>query len=475
MQPTYLAGMILLAVSFSAHAQPMQHSGLLHTKEQLAVVKDRIKKGEEPWKTAFEKMKKSPQSSLSYNPKPRANVECGGHNNPNHGCDDMTQDARTAYTHALHWMLTDNQAHADKAIQILNAWANVHKMNTNSNAPLVVGWAGPPFIYAAELLRYSNSGWKQDDIKKFENYIRSVYIPVTDNRTPPAPNWMFSILEVRMAVAVFTDDRKLWDESLETWRYRIKTSIYQKVDGPEPIRFGEKSDAFMDKWWWGAFKHKVWYEGMAQETCRDMPHNQLGLYGMTATAEIAWHQGVKLYEEEKKRLADFMEFHAKILMGDARPAGLCPVPKATSIQNTWEIGYNHLVNVLGMNLPNSLRVIKKIRPTNSERHMWKWESLTHAEVGKYAASLPNAIPRNAYTQGSSLVDWKNSRIDLYDLSGTVRHSFQVMTPTAVNSRIELPLGLYLARIRAGDKTMTKLVTLTSNNQKELESALFGAE
>ncbi len=392
---------ILMFSSSASAQQKFNHPGIFHSAEQLAVVKSKIEAGEEPWKSAYQEMKESSQSSLSYEPRARANVECGGHNRPNHGCDDITQDGRTAYTHALHWILTGKQAHADKAIEILNAWANVHKETTNKNAPLVIGWAGPHFINAAELLRYSDSGWTDSDIAAFEDYIRAVYIPVTDNRTPPTPNWLFSILEVRMAVAVFTEDEKLWNECLETWRHRIVTSIYQTSDGKEPVRFGDESDAFMRKWWYGAWQRGVWVDGISQETCRDMPHNQMGLKGMMTTAEIAWHQGVDLYGEEKKRLADYMEFHAKILMGDPTPMDLCTINK-NSTRPTWEIGYNHLVNVKGMELPDSFRVIETIRPTISRRHMWAWETLTHADVGKYSSRLtPRPIASSTSSEGDA--------------------------------------------------------------------------
>ena len=410
--------MLFLMLNSTASAQKKwNHPGILHSAEQIAIVRSKIEAGEQPWKSAYEEMKKSPQSSLTYRPKARANVECGGHNNPNHGCDDMTNDARTAYTHALHWVLTDKQAHADKAIEILNNWARVHDRNTNKNAPLVVGWAGPHFINAAELLRYSNSGWKQSDIKAFEDYIKKVYISVTNNRTPPTPNWLFSILEVRMAVAIFTEDEDLWNESLRTWRHRIRTSIYQTSDGKTPVRFGDQSDAFMRKWWYGAWQAGVWVDGISQETCRDMPHNQMGLKGMTATAEMAWNQGVDLYGEEKQRLADYMEFHAKILMGDPRPRGLCTINK-NNTRDTWEIGYNHLVNIKGMKLPNSLRVIKRIRPTESRRHMWAWETLTHADVGKYLSTQPQNYTLTTNVNGQGTVE-RSPDARSYDPGATV--------------------------------------------------------
>src|SRR6185436_9198825 len=105
----------------NAQAQAFNHPGVVVNQKQLDFVKAKIAAGSQPWKNAFDKMKASSYASLSYSPKPRANVECGSYSNPNNGCSDERGDAAAAYAHALLWAYTGNKANADKAIQILNA------------------------------------------------------------------------------------------------------------------------------------------------------------------------------------------------------------------------------------------------------------------------------------------------------------------------------------------------------------------
>ena len=46
----------------------------------------------------------------------------------------------------------------------------------------------------------------------------------------------------------------------------------------------------------------------------------------------------------------------------------------------WEIGYNAYANVLKVPMPETAKLLQKIRPTEATHHM-AWETLTHAEIG----------------------------------------------------------------------------------------------
>ncbi len=66
-----------------------------------------------------------------------------------------------AYKHSLVWYITKDQVYADKAIEILNAWAyKLHSFDAN-NAKLNVGLWGYYFLNAAEILKYSDAGWSE--------------------------------------------------------------------------------------------------------------------------------------------------------------------------------------------------------------------------------------------------------------------------------------------------------------------------
>ena len=63
---TAFAGRGLAAEPFAPRsaAKPFVHPGLLHSREELAFVKRKIAAGEQPWKTAWEKLRASESASL---------------------------------------------------------------------------------------------------------------------------------------------------------------------------------------------------------------------------------------------------------------------------------------------------------------------------------------------------------------------------------------------------------------------------
>lgn len=96
------------------------HPGLLHSKEELAFVRTKLATREAPWDPAWKQLRRSKDSSLNYKPTPKAHIVRGVRNKTDIGSSDFTSDSGAAYTHALQWALTGKEAHAQKAIEILN-------------------------------------------------------------------------------------------------------------------------------------------------------------------------------------------------------------------------------------------------------------------------------------------------------------------------------------------------------------------
>ena len=372
-------------------AQTFTHPGILNTKSEFDFIQKKIKAGEQPWKNAFENLKKSKFASESYTPEPFPNVECGSYNKPNVGCNQQVEDAMAAYCNALMWVFTDEKKHADKAIEIINSWSKTYEKNTNSNARLVVSWATPWFVNAAEILKYSKSDWKTEDIAQF-NSMLDKYLPYVLDDNMPGNNWVQSSIEANFAIAVFKDDKALFDKAVERWKYRVRTYIYQKLDGEKPVGNTFKADSDVDKVWKSKTSGTVYVDGLGMETCRDLGHLGLGFGSMMYAAETAWHQGVDLFTPEKKRLTDFMELHGSWMTGAVQvPDNICggvvkakePDPEGIKVnvgggQNAWEIAYNHLHDRLKIELPYSLKMIENKRPDDISRWVSKGETLTHA-------------------------------------------------------------------------------------------------
>jgi hypothetical protein len=364
-----------LSVAFSA--EPFKHPGVLVSKSQLDFVKSKLSL--EPWKSGYDQMMKSQFASLSFEPKPWEVVECGSRSYPDYGCTDEKESVISAYTHALIWYYTGNKTHANKAIEIMDAWPGVIKGHNNSNAPVETGWTGAMWPRAAEIIKHTNAGWDEHKIKLFEDMLRNVYLPtVSKGNQPMNGNWELSMTEAVGAIAVFLDDHIAFDHAVSMWRKRLPAYIYLKSDGDHPVLppGGHVPENQIIEFW---HNQTTFVDGLAQETCRDLGHTTMGLSAAINMAETAWHQGLDLYKEGHDRLVKTMEFHANYILGAKVPEWLCQGKLGGNTVPMWEIGYNHYHNRVKENMPKSEEVItKKVRPSGTAIFM-AWETLTHAE------------------------------------------------------------------------------------------------
>jgi hypothetical protein len=321
-------------------------------------------------------------ASLDYQPKPRELVECGPYSNPNLGCSEERNDALAAYTHALNWYLTGDRRYADKAIAIMDAWARVIKGHTNHNAPLQTGWSGASWSRAGELIRYTYDGWAPDQLHRFSEMLRTVYLPgITGANARPSynGNWELIMTDAAIGIAVFLDDRTAFDEAVATWRGRVPAYIYLKTDGPLPIPppgGGKEDPAALIKYWQN---QTTFVDGLAQETCRDFGHTAWGFNAAAHVAETARIQGLDLYAEVRERLVKAYEFHAKYDLGVPAEDWLCNGTLKKGLGPNLEIAYNHYHNRMHVPMPRTGRLIQKQRPYGTS-HFFGWETLTHASA-----------------------------------------------------------------------------------------------
>jgi len=350
-----------------------RHPGVLLNQAQIDFVKAKIVAGEQPWKSAYDKAVADNYGSLAYAPKPQVNVECGPYSNPNNGCAEEYNDSLAAYTHALLWALDGNDAHAKKAIEIMNGWSAVFKGHSNSNGPLQAAWYGALWPRAGELIRHTYTGWPAAEVERFKTMLKTAYLPEVINGSGANGNWELSMIEASINIAVFLDDKATFDKAAGMWRKRVPAYFYLKSDGATPVKPPRGSAD------WGT---SYYVDGLCQETCRDFLHTQLGFGAAINAAETALQQGLDLYAAESQRLRTTMEFHADLLLGKP-PGQVCGGTLDLRVLNTWQIAFNHYHDRMGQALPLTERLIlekaRLIDPTY--KHM-AWETLTHAGVGK---------------------------------------------------------------------------------------------
>lgn len=357
------------------------HPGVVNSRGQLDFVKAQIAAGRQPWTSALDSAKRSYLSRRE--PKPVAYVKCGAYNNPDIGCSDEVADAQAAYTAALIWYYTGDQAYADRSIRILNAWSAVvkdHPFDKNhANGLLQAAWAAETFTKAAELIRYSKAGWKAAEITRFETMLKSAFLPrVRNGWTNCCSNWQVSMAEATMNIGVFTNDRAVFEDGLSDWRNHTRASIYLKSDGPTPNLPANTivKESTLNKYW---FSPRSYVQGQVAETCRDLGHTAMTLAAITNGAETASIQGIDLYTQEQTRIVAALEYNARFLNNPDASGWVCPKPVVrggTASELTSNIGYSHYTS-RGVSMPETKKWLQKVRNTKSGLHM-NWETLTHA-------------------------------------------------------------------------------------------------
>ena len=337
---------VLLTKSIGLFAQSFIHPGIFHSREDLERMKKAVAAKEEPIYSGYKIFIENPVSQNTYKMQgPMAMVG----RNPTVGQGVYDTDANAAHQNAIMWAITGDKAYAEKAIEIVNAWSSTLKSITGKDAVLMAGLGPFKMVNAAEILRYTNSGWKEADIKQSETHFKEVIYPVIKNYAPFANgNWEAAAIKTVMAIAVFCNDRAMFENSLKYY-----------VNGAGNGRLTN---------------YVINEDGQIQESGRDQGHTQLGVAMLAECAEIAWHQGLNLYAYADNRLLKGFEYVAKFNLGNE-------VPFVETLDHTgkyhhktiarqdrgplraiYEQVYNHYVKRMGLQAPFTQQAAEKIRP-----------------------------------------------------------------------------------------------------------------
>ncbi len=327
-------------------AQSFIHPGILHSKEDLERMKQAVASKEEPIYSGYKVFIENRVSQSTY--KMLGPLAMVGRN-PTVGQSVYDTDANAAHQNAVMWAITGDKAFAEKAIEIINAWSSTLKSITGRDAVLMAGLGPFKMVNAAEIIRYTNAGWKDADIKQAERHFKEVVYPVIKNYAPFANgNWDAAALKTVMAIAVFCEDRPAFEDALK---------YYTNGHGN------------------GRLAHYVINEeGQIQESGRDQSHTQLGIGMLAECAELAWNQGLNLYGYDNNRLLNGFEYVAKFNLGNE-------VPFTETLDHTgkyhhktiarqdqgrlravYEQVYNHYVNRMGLQATFTQQAAEKLRP-----------------------------------------------------------------------------------------------------------------
>lgn len=370
--PLFVVWIALLVCPVSVSARTFVHPGALNSKAELDFVKAQIRSGAQPWTSEFDRLKHSRSATR----RPHGQLVIDSHSAD---AEVSRDDATAAYTQALLWYFTDDAAYAKRSIAILDSWANLKAFTAGSDQDrLQAGWIGAVFANAAEIMRLY-PGWTSGEIRHLQAMFRRAFYPQLNTASRWNGNVDLTQIDAMMAISVFDNDEQEFDLGLARLKVRIPAYFYLRSDGPKPKPIaGDGGDSA--KFWHHPSK---WVDGLTQETCRDNGHHsQFALGSALHAAEVAWHQGTDVYSEYRDRLTAAMELLAgQFLSGSMLGVSRNDIPSPDRF-DTWEVGYNHYHNRVGMALPNTRKLIlEQIRP-HASRSDWNliYETLTHADL-----------------------------------------------------------------------------------------------
>lgn len=288
-------------------------------------------------KKAIDKMQR--MTPLTYIPRPIANVDIGPYG-AGVGHKEFTEDFTQIYLQTVQWIITKNTAHAEKAREILTKWIQTCKSFKGANAPLECAWGISPVIRAVELMKHkapSNAPIISPALEaEFNKFLDVIIIPNLTTRYKEISkwnnNWILTIQEALMQIALFRDDRATFLKFAEEFKITLPCCVTHEC-------------------------------GFSTETKRDQCHIQFQIGSMIQIAEMCWHQGIDLYSIHNNRILKCMEYHAFILNG-----GIPTEVKKEELKDVWfqpiawEVGYNHFVNRKKTPMPETLKVLTRCRP-----------------------------------------------------------------------------------------------------------------
>ncbi len=375
---------ILTPIFCGAAEKSFNHPGVFVSLKQLQYVKNNLYR--EPWKSAYKKVLQDPLADKHYEPTPWSTVECGSASNPNNGCTDEVRDAQAAYTQALLWRLSGETVYAENVRKILNAWANtLTGGHTNSNGPLQASWSAALFTRAAEIVKYTYTGWPQSEKDKVTKLFAEQYYPdisrmFSGNYACYNKNWHASAIEAMLNIAVFNKNTTWFNDAIEKWRSLVPSYIYLSSDGSRPknASWCSRNNSQINAHW---NNPKSYVEGLTQESCRDFEHTAYGLAAIINTAETARLQGVNLYQNAQMRIIKAMELHSAYQTASLS-GKLCQNYNGYKLntKGTFEVGFNQYSVRQGLDLPQTSEFLVRTRPTKGHFH-YLWETLTHGLVG----------------------------------------------------------------------------------------------
>jgi hypothetical protein len=272
---------VALLGAMAIPARAYIHPGIPLNATDLAFLKANLNK--EPWKSGYAGLARDSHSSLGYNMQgPFANVS----RSPDANLWPWRNDMIAIGNLARMWYFTGNTAYAQKAHDILLAWANTQTSFTGSESMLDLGDYAYRFVGGADILRGTWPGWTAADTAAVKAYFGNVLLPATnpygDSMYGAANKGALALVSGGL-LAIFNDDTAKLDEIV----YKFRTLAHIGLRSSDDI-------------------------GLLGDSLRDQGHAHAQLFSLAMLAEALWKQGIDVYSDYDNRLLAAGEYFARV-------------------------------------------------------------------------------------------------------------------------------------------------------------------
>ena len=358
MQKYIILFLVSYCYLFSVHARDFIYPGLLHSDASLKRIKSLVDNKSQPAYGSYQIPTGLPEAGSGYAMKgPFEIISRDGRYS--YTKDPSERDFNAAYYNAVLWTITGEQAHADKSMEIIRAYARtLREIPPTNDAPLCAALQGFILVNAAEIMRYTytsgkyTNGWTNRDTDETESMFRNVFQPVLTTFFKREPytngNWGIAAAKAQLCFGIFLNDRKLFNDAIDFF--------YHGDDN-------------------GSLPNYIAETGQCQEAGRDQQHVMLGVACFADMAEVAWMQGVDLYGALDNRIMKGYEYVSKSNLGYEVPfftwkdktgkySSLSTFGKdgMGRFRSVFEIAYNHYVERKGLEMPYTKMVLGRVRP-----------------------------------------------------------------------------------------------------------------
>lgn len=397
------AGATALPAGFVARA-PMAraavaHPSLLHTEDDFARMREKVRAGEQPWTGSWDKLVRSRNSQSNWGPRATSVIIRGG-TGDNVGL--LYNDVAAAYQNALRWKISDDVAHANKAVEILNAWGStLTEVTGNADRFLAVGIHGYQLANAAEIMR-TFSGWASADSARFKTMMLEVFYPMNHDflvRHNGAhiqnywANWDLCNMASILAIGVLCDDQAKIDEAVTYFKTGAGNG---SINHAVPILHSPT----LGQW---------------QESGRDQGHTLMGVGLMASICEMAWNQGIDLYSHSEMRFLAGAEYVARYnnmkdvpfayyswrngTGGAANTHSIIDDTGRGGTRNIWDTVIGHYAHRLGLHLPEVEEKAAASRPDGGPAvgmHGSTFDHLGFTTLTHYRGPIPTKVPTGVH-------------------------------------------------------------------------------